>query len=336
MKKIAFFISVIFLIIFSIMAINIGVVHIPIDVIIEIIKAKILNYSIPEKWSLYAITIWNLRLPRICMSIVAGSALAISGATFQSIFRNPICDPYILGISSGASLGAAIAFILGLDAYIFGLTGAALFTATLTLLLVMGIAAASRKKSMETILLTGIAINFLVSSMVTLLMVLHQEALDKIIFWTMGSFASSSWQEVGILFIILIIVSVFLFFYSKSLNIMQLGEDIARTSGIKTQKVRLIVLSLSSLLIAVTVAFCGVVGFVGLIIPHIARLMFGNDNRINFTFSILFGAIFCVLADTFSKFLAAPAELPVGSITAMIGAPYFIFLLLFSRSRSTF
>ena len=187
---------------------------------------------------------------------------------------------------------------------------------------------------METILLSGVAVNFLVSAGITLLMVLHQENLDEIIFWTMGSFASSTWKEIAGLLTVFIIVGGFLYFYSKELNILQLGIETAQTTGVNTKKMTISVLIFSSILVATAVSCCGVIGFVGLMIPHIVRLIFGNETRTVFTFSILFGAIFCLLADTCARTLAAPAELPVGSITAIVGAPYFIFLLLTQRRLS--
>ena len=165
-------------------------------------------------------------------------------------------------------------------------------------------------------------------------MVLHQENLDEIIFWTMGSFAAATWEEILGLTIIFILVGCFLYFYSKELNILQLGTETAQTTGVNTRKMTVSVLIISSILVATAVACCGVIGFVGLMIPHIVRLLFGNETRTVFTFSILFGAIFCLLADTCARTLAAPSELPVGSITAIVGAPYFIFLLLTQRRLS--
>ena len=334
-KKLWFFIgAVVTIIVGSVAAICVGVISIPVDAVFEIVKAKLGGRDVPAEWQTYYITVWNLRIPRVLLSLLAGGTLSLCGAAFQTIFRNPICDPYILGISSGASLGAAIAIITGMDVYFFGLTGMALVTAILTLVLILSIASIGKRKSVETILLSGVAVNFLVSAGITLLMVLHQENLDEIIFWTMGSFASSTWQEIIGLFSVFVIGFCFLFFYSKELNIIQLGNETAQTTGVNTRKITLSVLIVSSILVATAVSCCGVIGFIGLMIPHIVRLLFGNETRTVFTFSILFGAIFCLLADTFARTMAAPAELPVGSITAIVGAPYFIFLLLTQRRLS--
>lgn len=276
----------------------------------------------------YDMVIWQLRLPRIVMSLLAGASLALCGCVFQSIFRNPICDPYILGISSGASIGAAIAIIVGWDAYLFGITLPALATAVLTLLLIMGSAHLRGRQSTQTLLLTGIALNFLISAVITLLMVINQQEMQKILFWTMGSVAAVSWQEIACLCPILFIVAGILYYHAKDLNILQLGSDTATSLGVNAQRTTYVTLIASSILIAVVVSFCGVIGFIGLIIPHIARLIFGSDNRRLFTYSMLFGAFFLLVADTLARTIAAPSELPVGSITALAGAPFFIYLLL--------
>ncbi len=334
MKKTAIFIIVIAILLCTIAAVSIGVIRIPMEAVFYIIKAKICGEPIPATWATYEIAVWNLRLPRILLSLITGSILAICGASFQSIFRNPICDPYILGISSGASLGAAFAIIVGLDVYLFGISACALIAALSTLFLVVGIAHFGKRKKTETILLAGIAINFLTSSLITILMVLHQESLQEIIFWTMGSFAAASWSELAFLFPVFILGSGILFFFSKDLNIMQLGNETAQTMGVNARRTTLCVLISSSFLIASAVACCGVIGFVGLIVPHIVRLLFGNNNKVVFCYSLLFGAFFCLIADTLARTLAIPSELPVGSITAIAGAPYFIYLLLTNNQKS--
>ena len=269
----------------------------------------------------------HLRIPRIIMSVFAGAALTLCGAVFQSIFRNPVCDPYILGISSGASIGAALAFILGLDFYLFGVTSFALVTAFLTLLLMLSITRFSKIKSSYIMLLAGISLNFLMASILTLLMVLNHQEMQKIIFWTMGSFATVSYPDLFFFIPIFLICTFFTFLLSKDLNIMQLGDVQAQSLGVNTQRTMLITLIISSLLIAATVSICGVIGFIGLIIPHLVRIIWGNNTKRLFVFSMVLGAIFMLAADTLARILVSNAELPVGSITALIGAPYFIYIL---------
>ena len=309
-------------------AAGIGVIPIPIKTILQSVGQKFGLFRDMQIADYYQVTLWQLRIPRIVMSVLAGASLAVCGGVFQSIFRNPVCDPYILGISSGASLGAAIAFILGWDAALFGITLPALVTALLTLLLILGIARIKGKHNTNTLLLIGIALNFFISAVITLLVVVNQKEMHKIYFWTMGSLTHVSWLEIAWLLPIMIICIGILFYYAKAMNIMQVGTETAQTLGIDTQKTTYIVLVTSSVLISVVVSFCGSIGFIGLIMPHVARLLFGSNNRRLFTYSLFFGAFFLLIADTLARTIAAPAELPVGSITALAGAPYFIYLIM--------
>ncbi|MBP5496458.1 MAG: iron ABC transporter permease [Bacteroidales bacterium] len=319
------------LVVAMLVAAGIGVIPIPVKVIGQSIGQKFGLFRDVQITDYYQVTLWQLRIPRIVMSVLAGAALAICGGVFQSIFRNPVCDPYILGISSGASLGAAVAFILGWDAVVFGITLPALVTALLTLLLILGIARLKGKHNTNTLLLIGIALNFFISAVITLLVVVNQKEMHKIYFWTMGSLAHVSWLEIAWLIPVMVLCVGILFYYAKAMNIMQVGEETALTLGIDTRRTTYAVLITSSIMISVVVAFCGSIGFIGLIMPHVARILFGSNNRRLFTYSLFFGAFFLLVADTLARTVAAPAELPVGSITALAGAPYFIYLVLRKR-----
>ena len=319
------------LLVAMLVAAGIGVIPIPVKVIVQSIGQKFGLFRDIQITDYYQVTLWQLRIPRIVMSVLAGAALAICGGVFQSIFRNPVCDPYILGISSGASLGAAVAFILGWDAVVFGITLPALVTALLTLLLILGIARVKGKHNTDTLLLIGIALNFFISAVITLLVVVNQKEMHKIYFWTMGSLAHVSWLEIAWLIPVMVLCVGILFYYAKAMNIMQVGEETALTLGIDTRRTTYAVLITSSIMISVVVAFCGSIGFIGLIMPHVARILFGSNNRRLFTYSLFFGAFFLLVADTLARTVAAPAELPVGSITALAGAPYFIYLVLRKR-----
>ncbi len=322
------------LIITMIFALTIGVAQISFLETFQIIFSELgfsLNVShIPQS---HILTMMQLRLPRVLMSILAGGALAASGAVFQSVFKNPICDPYVLGISSGASLGAAIAFILGWNYYLFGVTIPALVTALLTLGIIVSLYSTSFKRETYTILLVGIALNFLISAIITFLMVTHQQEMQKIIFWTMGSLTAVNWFDL-LLFTPLCIISLyFLFYYSKSLNIIQVGDAEAQSLGVNVNKTVIVSLLFSSILIAGVVSLCGVIGFIGLIVPHIVRILFGNHLKNVMLYSLFFGALFLLLADTLARIIVENSELPVGSITAIIGAPYFIYLLLKNKQK---
>ncbi len=219
--------------------------------------------SVDEISSTQVLTVMTLRLPRILMSVLVGAALAACGVVFQSVFRNPICDPYILGISSGASLGAAISFILGLNYLAFGVTLPALITALLTLAVIVGLQKLSAQQGTHTLLLAGIAINFFASAIITMLIVMNNEEMQKIIFWSMGSLASISWSDLLLFTPLFAISTFFLFFYMKHLNIIQLGDATAQGLGINVNRTVFWSLFASSVLVAGAVSLCGVVGFIG-------------------------------------------------------------------------
>lgn len=270
---------------------------------------------------------WNLRLPRIVMSILVGAALAVSGTAYQALFRNPLTDPYVLGVSSGASLGAAIAILLGLEAYLWGVGCFALIAALLTVVLIYRIASIGNRMHTTTLLLTGVCLTLLISALISFMMVLHQDKMDSIIFWTMGSFASASWRDVALLAPIVVIGIGVVLYNGRNLNLLLAGSETAQSLGVEVEKVRRVLLVATSLMVAFAVSCSGVIGFVGLVVPHITRLIVGYDNRRVLPFAILFGALFMLVCDTAARCLMPPAELPVGSLTALVGAPLFIYLL---------
>ena len=273
------------------------------------------------------IIFWNLRLPRIILCVLVGAVLSVSGATYQSIFRNPLTDPYILGISSGASLGAAIAILLGLDLYQFGIGLSALVVALLTVLLIYKIASIGNRMHTSTLLLTGVCFTFLATAIVSFLMVINQDKMDKIIFWTMGSFATATWNDVLVVLPVALAGIFVTLLYAKDLNLLLVGSETAKSLGVEVEKVKKILLLFTTLMVAFAVSACGVIGFVGLVVPHCIRLVVGSDNRLVIPYSIFVGGAFLLLCDTLARTLLMPSEIPVGSITALIGAPMFIYLL---------
>ena len=258
---------------------------------------------------------------------MTGAALSVCGAAYQSIFRNPLTDPYVLGISSGASLGAAIAILLGLEAYLLGLGACALATGLLTILVIYRIASIGNRMHTTTLLLTGVCLTFLISALVSFLMVLHQDKMESIIFWTMGSFASAAWSDVAIVAPVVVTGICVVLYYSRDLNLLLAGSEAAKSMGVEVERVKKILLLVTTLMVAFCVSACGVIGFVGLVVPHCIRLLLGPDNRRVVPYSILVGALFMLLCDTLARTLLMPSELPVGSLTAMVGAPLFIYLL---------
>lgn len=274
---------------------------------------------------------WNIRLPRLILATLTGSALAVSGAAFQSIFRNPMADPYVLGVSSGASLGAALAIILGWEGNYLGISGAAFVFAMATIIMVYQIGSVGKRLNAQTLLLAGIAMSFLMSAMVSLLLVIHRDKIEKILFWTLGGFNIASWEQIIALLPVVVIGIAVIYFYARNLNIMSLGYESAPTLGVNTATTTRIIMLASSLMIASVVANSGIIGFVGLIVPHLVRILTGPDNRTLIPISTITGAIFLMISDALARNLLTPAELPVGSITALFGVPYFLFLLYKSR-----
>jgi iron complex transport system permease protein len=279
----------------------------------------------------YSDIYWNIRMPRLILATLTGSALAVSGAAFQSIFRNPMADPYVLGVSSGASLGAALAIVLGWEGSYLGISGSAFVFALATIMVVYQVGSAGKQLNTQVLLLAGIAMSYLMSALVSILLVIHRDKIEKILFWTLGGFNVASWQQITALLPIVVAGISVIYFYARNLNIMSLGYESAPTLGVNAASTTRVILITSSFMISSVVAHSGVIGFVGLIIPHLVRIILGPDNRILIPVSIITGAIFLMISDTLARNLLTPSELPVGSITALFGVPYFLFLLYKSR-----
>ena len=278
---------------------------------------------------------WQLRVPRVVMSVLVGGVLSICGAAYQSIFRNPLTDPYVLGVSSGASLGAAVAILLGWGAIQWGVSGLALATALLTVLLIYKIASIGNRMHTTTLLLTGVCLTLLISAVISFLMVMNHEKMDDIIFWTMGSFdpARISWEDVEVMLPVAAVGIGVVLWYSRDLNLLLAGSEAAKSMGVEVEKVKRVLLLFTTLMVAFAVSSCGVIGFVGLIVPHAVRLVVGADNRKVVPYSMLCGALFVLVCDTLARTVLRPGELPVGSLTSMVGAPLFIYLLYKSKQK---
>jgi iron complex transport system permease protein len=278
-----------------------------------------------------------VRMPRIIMASLVGMGLAVVGASFQSLFKNPMADPHVLGISSGAALGAAIAIVINIPIatlHLSVVTTFAFIGAVGTTILVYSIAQIRGKVGTTNLLLAGSAVSFLMSAMISIIMVFNQEEVTKIVFWMMGSFNASSWKNIFIVAPVVLIGTTIIYFFYRDFNLMLLGEDNAKSLGVNTEKVKKLIIVISSIIIAVSVSFAGIIGFVGFLVPHMVRILFGPNNRALIPFSALGGAIFLLLADTIARTIASPAELPVGAVTALIGSPYFIYLLIKMKKRS--
>ena len=272
--------------------------------------------------------LFNIRLPRIGMALLAGAGLASSGAAFQSLFGNPLATPDTLGVANGASFGAALGILLGegrmgveLSALLFGL-------AAVGLVFVVTRGIGSKDRSLLMVVLAGLVISSLFSALVSLVKYVAdpQDVLPVITFWLMGSFSGVTKASLKVSAPLIIIGTVLIFLLRFRLNALSLPEDEARSMGINLKRVRIMVIGAASMTTAAVVASCGVIGWVGLLIPHIARMLFGNDNRLVVPASIISGALFMLLVDTLARNMSA-SEVPVSILTAVIGAPLFIILL---------
>ncbi|ADL12308.1 FecCD family ABC transporter permease [Acetohalobium arabaticum] len=313
---------------------SLGATKIPFQEVVKVLSAKIpFIKDIIEAGQEVGVNetiIFKIRLPRVILAGLVGLALATSGTVFQALLKNPMADPYVIGISSGASLGATLGMICDLQVNLLGLNSIPMFAfagALLTTFVVYNLAKVGKKISVTTLLLAGIAVGSTLSAVVSLLMVFNDQNMHQIVFWIMGSLASKSWSDVSMVWIYILIGYIIVHFLAQDLNIMLLGEDSAQSLGVEVERMKKILLVTGALLAGAAVAGSGVIGFVGLIIPHIVRLLVGPDHRILIPSSALIGAIFLILTDTFARTVIAPTEIPVGIITSLFGGPFFIYLL---------
>ncbi len=303
----------------------IGPVYVPPMEIVALLGSKLHlceTASIPHK---YEVIIFQIRLPRVFLGLLVGLALATAGTTLQGLFKNPMADPYIIGIASGAAVGAALSItILPHFFSIYTTPFMAFLGAVFATFLVYTIAQTGGRIAVDTLLLTGIAVSFFLSAVLSFMMYRVSHDLAGIFFWLMGGFWLASWAQVKIAILPVFICFFLIYMFAKDLNAMLLGEESAQTLGINVEAAKKILLILSAFITAAAVSFVGTIGFVGLIIPHITRILVGPDHRILFPASALVGGIFLVWTDALARVLG---EMPVGIITAFFGAPFFIYLL---------
>ena len=272
--------------------------------------------------------LFSIRLPRVILAGLVGAALSMSGVVFQALLRNPLADPYILGISAGSAVGAVTGILLGAEIIILGIPGMAFLGAILAVLVVFGIAGTGRRLETNTLLLTGVMVNAFFSAVILFIFsISDQLQLQRAIYWTMGDLSLADDQAIIYTGAFLFIGMAFIYRYARYLNILATGEETALQLGIAVGETKILLLTAASLVTAAAVAASGTIGFVGLIIPHILRLIVGPDHRILLPAAFLSGGAFLVFADTMARCLVSPAELPVGVITALCGAPYFLALL---------
>jgi iron complex transport system permease protein len=280
-----------------------------------------------------AAVLWTIRVPRVLLGMLVGGALAASGAAMQGIFRNPLADPGLIGVSSGAALGAVFATVIGVTGLgIAALPVAAFIGGLPTTLVVYTLARQERRTEVVTLLLTGVALNAICGAAIGFLIFLAtDQQLRGIVFWSFGSLGGATWRWVILISPPLLAALLLLPRWGSALNLLTLGEREARHLGVETERVRLYLIALTALLTGLAVAVCGAIGFVGLVVPHLLRLILGPDHRTLLPASIFGGAILLTLADLVARTAAAPLEIPLGVVTSLIGGPFFLWLLARTR-----
>lgn len=281
----------------------------------------------------------QIRLPRVVTAAAVGWALAVAGTVFQGLLRNPMADPYIIGTSGGAALGATLALLLPVQVLWFGFTlvPVAAFAGSLAAVAaVYALARTGPRTPITGLLLAGFALSSLLAAAMSFLMLLSGETMQRVVLWTMGGMSASGWQQLQVVIPLILLGSLAATLMAADLNAFLVGEDQAAHLGVEVERRKLALLITGSLLTGAAVSVSGLVGFVGLIVPHVARLIFGPDHRLLLPTSALLGSIFLVLADLVARLVLAPSEVPLGVVTATIGAPFFLYLLRRSRQEYEF
>ena len=316
------------LVISLLIGISIGTVTVPIGRVWRIIGQH-LHVRHGQSDPLEEQIIWEFRTPRVLLAAVVGAALSVAGVALQVLARNGLADPYILGVSSGASLGAVIVIAYGSGAVGgIGVSGAAFLASVITLFVVFGLAQRSGRVGPTRLVLSGIAVSYLVMAATNYIQI-HSNPLELrgILFWMLGSLAAAKWSDLGIPTVAIFVSLGWLLVRARAMNVLTAGDDVGSSLGIEVNRLRIELLVVSSLLTAAAVSVAGGIGFVGLMVPHAARLVVGPDHRRVLPIALLVGAVFMVLVDLLSRVVDRPNELPVGVFTAAIGAPFFILLL---------
>ena len=313
----------------------------PAEVLGSVLRALGIQNSLAPEDPIIESTLWVVRFPRIVMALAVGAALAVAGSVMQAIFGNPLAEPGVVGVSSGAALGAAAAIVLGGNVAVvaaFGSWATAVFAfvgGLLATLLVYFMSRANGRTEVVTLLLTGIAINaFAGAGLAFLLFVGDSASREQIVFWQLGSLNGSRWQEVGLVIGVTVAGLVVAAILARRYDLLALGERNARHLGINVEALRIGSIVLVALLTGVAVAFCGIIAFVGLVVPHIIRMAIGPSHRALILASAVGGGVLLVFADLLARTIVIGADLPIGMLTSLVGGPFFFYLLAKQRKRS--
>jgi iron complex transport system permease protein len=292
---------------------------------VKTVTKVLLGFQDPDP-TLYTI-IWHIRLPRVLLAALVGATLSLGGLVFQAILRNPLAEPYILGISGGSAIGAIVGILMGLS-HFPGVSLTSFAGSIATLFLILTISSGQSILMRNSLLLSGVMVNAFCSAVIMFLVSITQDSrLHNIIFWLMGDLSLADTGQVGILAMMLIPCFILLFLLSHSMNLLLMGKEMAQSMGTNVQVVTVLLLVTVTFMVSATVSQCGLMGFVGLVMPHLLRLILGTDHRVLVPACLLGGGAFVVLCDLLARALPEQGEMPAGVITALIGAPLFIFLL---------
>lgn len=317
--------------------ISIGTVTVPIGDIVKIIGSRLFNTSHVNVDPMYTTIVWNIRFPRVVLAGLVGASLAIAGAAFQGLLKNPLADPYTLGVSSGASVGAVLTIFLHISIPVIGsytLPFLSILFALITIIAVLIFAKRiDRSMKVETIILTGVIFSSFLSAFISLMIALTGDELRQIVSWLMGSVSMRGWEYIQIILPFFLIGSFLLLMNGNELNAMSFGEERAQHLGVNVKRRKMLVLTAGSILTGAAVAVSGTIGFVGLVIPHLTRLLWGPDHKHLLPLSMLTGSAFLILADLTARTVISPTELPIGVITSLIGAPVFAAILIRNKRK---
>lgn len=319
--------------------IGVGSVFLPTGQIVGILLHRLpwIGSMVTPDWDVAAEQIvMQVRLPRVLLGMLVGASLAVAGAAFQGVLRNPLADPFTLGVSSGAAVGAATLIFFGWQFSLIGvftLPVVAFITGASTLLVVMWLARENGRIPIESLILSGVVMQSFLGAIVSFLTAMSKKTVNEILYWTMGSLSLRGWSYTIILFPYLVIGMLFLWSKARSLNLLALGERQAAHSGLNVDRTKAVVLLIATLMTAAAVSVSGVIGFVGLVIPHMIRLITGPDYRLIIPLSALGGGIFMMWSDLAARTVLAPTEIPLGVVTAFVGAPFFAYLLYRNKKR---
>lgn len=334
------FVMVVILILSVIMAVRLGSVQLKFDVIRRVVVNRTLRKEIfVVNWGESTETIiWNIRIPRVFTAFIVGAGLTLCGILMQALTKNPLADPYVLGISQGAAAGAVSVIMYGYLAFLggYGTMVGAFVGAVLSIALALRIATIRNKVTATQLVLAGIAVSALFGAITNFMIYYTKTGSDKVKvanYWLMGSLNGASWEKLGYATLAFVVVLIFILALNKGLDVLLLGDDVAVTVGVDTDRLKLIIIILATMLTGIIVSISGTIGFVGLTIPHVTRSIVGTKHKRLIPASVLVGGTFLVIADVISRVIVAPEELPIGVVSAFFGAPFFLYLIRKSHGQ---